>query len=237
MGEIPYGYCQCGCGGKTTISCKSSASKGWKKVEPQKWINAGHKRRAEMRERRKQEEIATENDPNRPYCECGCGNFVNKAKATINFRGIKKGQYYRYLEGHGAGSGPEKRFNRKDDATNCCIDKRTGAILIYDKDHPKVHPGRMIPEAHLIAEAALGKYLPDGACVLHIDRDASNTKNLVVCQDKKYMQLLRQRLVAYENCGHANYRKCVFCHEYGDPKDMRHHTQRSFRHQDCRSKS
>jgi hypothetical protein len=39
--EIPYGYCQCGCGQKTAISKQTQASKGWIKGEPHRYLS-GH---------------------------------------------------------------------------------------------------------------------------------------------------------------------------------------------------
>lgn len=38
---IPYGYCQCGCGEKTTISPKTSSHWGWTKGEPRRYLK-GH---------------------------------------------------------------------------------------------------------------------------------------------------------------------------------------------------
>ena len=36
--EIPYGYCHCGCGGKTTISKVNNKDYGYVKGEPLRWI-------------------------------------------------------------------------------------------------------------------------------------------------------------------------------------------------------
>lgn len=41
MPEIPYGYCHCGCGEKTTIAPQTQTSKGWVKGKPVKF-KAGH---------------------------------------------------------------------------------------------------------------------------------------------------------------------------------------------------
>jgi hypothetical protein len=52
----------------------------------------------------------------------------------------------------------------------------------------------------LVAEQALGRYLPDGVEVHHVDEDVRNNRNgnLVICQDKAYHKLLhvRARVVA-----------------------------------------
>jgi hypothetical protein len=39
--EIPYGFCHCGCGGKSTIAKQSLTKLGWVKGEPKKFIR-GH---------------------------------------------------------------------------------------------------------------------------------------------------------------------------------------------------
>jgi len=40
--EIPYGYCQCGCGQKTKISDQSCTSKDWVKDQPRRFLK-GHR--------------------------------------------------------------------------------------------------------------------------------------------------------------------------------------------------
>lgn len=42
--DTPYGYCQCGCGGKTKLSQYTLSSKGWVKDEPRRFINGHHNR-------------------------------------------------------------------------------------------------------------------------------------------------------------------------------------------------
>lgn len=42
--EIPYGYCRCGCGGKTTISTNTNPRYGWIRGEPRFYINHHAKR-------------------------------------------------------------------------------------------------------------------------------------------------------------------------------------------------
>jgi len=56
------------------------------------------------------------------------------------------------------------------------------------QDSPHVH--------RLVAEAALGKPLPKGAVIHHVDGDGRNNapSNLVICQDHRYHMLLHQRL-------------------------------------------
>jgi hypothetical protein len=40
--EIPYGFCHCGCGGKTDIAKWSNATRGWTAGEPKRFIHGHH---------------------------------------------------------------------------------------------------------------------------------------------------------------------------------------------------
>ena len=74
----------------------------------------------------------------------------------------------------------------------------------------------------LVAETALGKPLPVGACVHHVNEikiDNNNT-NLVICPNDAYHKLLHRRMRALDACGNANWMKCVRCHQYDDPGKM-----------------
>ena len=87
--------------------------------------------------------------------------------------------------------------------------------MIFLPDHPRAHVNGQIREHTLLAEVALGKPLPEGAVVHHHTKD-----QLVICQDQAYHLLLHQRQRAYKACGHANWRKCTYCKQYSDPKDL-----------------
>lgn len=74
-----------------------------------------------------------------------------------------------------------------------------------------------------VAEFVLGKKLPIGAQVHHVDGNRLNNwpYNLVICQDAAYHRLLHQRTDALAACGHANWLKCKFCGQYDDPANLR----------------
>lgn len=74
----------------------------------------------------------------------------------------------------------------------------------------------------LIVERIIGRRLPDGAEVHHVNEiktDNRNT-NLVVCPSHDYHALLHRRAAAYDACGHPDWRKCVYCRQYDDPANL-----------------
>lgn len=87
----------------------------------------------------------------------------------------------------------------------------TDAALEYEYQHV------------VVAEMALGKKLPKGVVVHHIDENRSNNSgdNLVLCPDRKYHALLHTRADALKACGHAGWRKCSYCQTYDAPKNLR----------------
>lgn len=86
-----------------------------------------------------------------------------------------------------------------------------------------------------VVEAAIGKKLPKGAVVHHVDENKLNNKksNLVVCS-RGYHKVLHQRTNALNACGNANWRICSICKEYDDPKNMRLNGS-TYTHNKCRN--
>lgn len=87
-----------------------------------------------------------------------------------------------------------------------------------------------------IAERLLGKPLPLGAKVHHVDGfRANNTQaNLVVCPSEAYHQLLHQRQRAFDACGKYDWRKCSICGQYDDPARMYSRRKQAV-HRQCRN--
>ena len=83
--------------------------------------------------------------------------------------------------------------------------------------------GRVVLAHVLVAERALGRRLPKGAQVHHVDENRLNNAptNLVVCPDAAYHQLLHRRQRALAACGHADWLRCQICHQWGPPSEIR----------------
>ncbi|HNC58874.1 MAG TPA: AP2/ERF family transcription factor [Leptospiraceae bacterium] len=85
--EIPKGFCQCGCGGKTTTAKKTYSSKGVRAGDPYNYLR-GHRNKINTVEKT-------------VYCHCGCGERTNMVKSgSLKRDGYKKGDYYKFKVGH-----------------------------------------------------------------------------------------------------------------------------------------
>jgi hypothetical protein len=104
------------------------------------------------------------------------------------------------------------------------------------KNHPH-HPGGRMYLHRWIVEQVLGKYLDKRHEVHHIDHDKHNNRNdnYVVCEDRSYHKMLHVREIALKASGNPNYRKCKFCGEHDDIKNMYHHVAAfNYYHRGCR---
>lgn len=111
-------------------------------------------------------------------CECGCGQITPITQRSNTRNGHVKGLPRRFVLGHNS---------------------RTGKATKATKYLAKKHRGRRMLAHVVIAEAALGRPLPSGAQVHHVDGNKFNNanSNLVICQNQKYHRLLhvRQRVL------------------------------------------
>lgn len=98
----------------------------------------------------------------------------------------------------------------------------TGYILVLCKDHPRANRHGYVLEHILIAERALGHYLPGGAAVHHVDGNKSNNThaNLVICQDNVYHALLHKRERAHRATGDPHKRHCPDCDTWKEQEDF-----------------
>ena len=105
---------------------------------------------------------------------------------------------------------------------------------VYMPNHPKVKKDGYVREVFLIIEKVLGKSFPEKAVVHHVNgkRIQNSNSNLVLCEDKRYHELLHVRTRAYKACGHASWRKCWVCKEYDDPANL-YIYKNNIRHREC----
>lgn len=132
-------------------------------------------------------------------CECGCGNAAPISSRTERARGYVAGHPRRFIRGH----------NRERVATTS-----HQYVMVRAPWHPRAERSQCVAEHVLIAERALGRFLPDGAEVHHVDGDKKNNanRNLVICQDNVYHALLHFRAAVRARGGDPNTDKwCPKC--------------------------
>lgn len=113
-------------------------------------------------------------------CRCGCGQVTPIATLNDARHGHVKGHPKPYLRGHA------KRKAR--------MLHSSGYVLVWSTEHPRAIAGKVM-EHVLIAERALGRLLPAGVVVHHIDHDRANNApaNLVILQSQgEHMELHRK---------------------------------------------
>ncbi len=141
-------------------------------------------------------------------CQCGCGAPTKPAKQSDTRRGLIKGQPARFVRGHYARTQPRKH---------------RGYLVVQQPGHPHATASGAVMVHQVIASAALGKPLPKGAEVHHVDGNRQNNANanLVICQDRAYHFLLHVRARTVRAGGHPNTQKwCGSCRTVKDLSDF-----------------
>lgn len=97
-----------------------------------------------------------------------------------------------------------------------------GYVQVRMPRHPNA-VGGYVPEHRLVVERALGHTLRWDAPVHHVNgiKTDNRPENLVACDSDSYHALLHARQRAYDACGHADWRMCLYCREYGPVADMK----------------
>ncbi len=97
-----------------------------------------------------------------------------------------------------------------------------GYRWVRQPGHPRAHANGYILEHVLVASRALGKPVPRGCPVHHVNGiGIDNTpSNLVVCQDQRYHRLLHIRARALKATGDPCQRRCGLCKTWDDPARM-----------------
>ena len=127
-------------------------------------------------------------------CQCGCGLPAPLARQTETKRGYVKGQPVRFRVGH--------------------------RVSVSSRYRSRTVNGVCMPEHVLIAERALGRPMPPGVEIHHVDENKRNNRpgNLVICQDATYHRLLHVRTKVLRAGGDPNTQ--ALCHSCREPKDF-----------------
>src|SRR6266487_1010737 len=86
------------------------------------------------------------------------------------------------------------------------------SITVYMPQHPRAH-NRRVKEHILVAERALGSFLPEPACVHHwnSNRQDNRPENLLICENQSYHMLIEVRAKRLRDTGNLNLRRCSRC--------------------------
>ena len=147
-------------------------------------------------------------------CQCGCGQETGLYQFTNKKQGRIKGEFARFIKGHTFRG--EQSPHWKGGKTQ----KTEGYIQTTKLNEFKK---RKYTYEHIqIIERVLGKSLPSNSVVHHINGDKSDNRkaNLVLCENLAYHNLLHARMNALKSCKNAKWRKCQFCGQYDDPKNL-----------------
>ncbi len=157
-------------------------------------------------------------------CQCGCNQKTKIIEYNNKRDGWVKGESQKFIYGHRSRLPRDtlnyprghKHGSWKDGEIN-----ENGYVRIFLPQHPR-NSGNYIPKHVYLAEKAIGKYLPPKALVHHFNGigDDNSPGNLIACEDEKYHKLLHQRSNSLKATGNVNWRKCVFCKKYDDPRNL-----------------
>jgi hypothetical protein len=111
-----------------------------------------------------------------------------------------------------------------------------GYIGVYRPDHPRADKGGYVLEHLLVAEKALGYPVPLSVEVHHVNEIKTDNagRNLVICQDKAYHDLLHSRAEAYRQTENPDAHRCWICDCWDTGNLMK--AGRSWYHQACQSR-
>ena len=133
-------------------------------------------------------------------CECDCGKEPTPGKRFIHNHHCYGANNHKWKGGR----------------------TRSGVYInILLPEHPRATPSGYVYEHILIAERVLGKPLPGGAVIHHHDGySEAAKKKIVICENHAFHQILHARQRALRGGGHANWRKCKYCHGWDDPTNL-----------------
>ena len=144
----------------------------------------------------------------RPTCQCGCGKPV---RAGSRFR-PGHSQFGRAGELAPNWKGGDGRDNLH--------------LTAYAPDNPRARRAAAghshVPVHILMAEKALGRFLPRGVVAWFLDGDRGNPApgNFVICPDKAYRWLLERRKLALVATGDVHSVRCYKCGRWALPGEQ-----------------
>jgi hypothetical protein len=144
-------------------------------------------------------------------CGCGCGaptGAYSRSNARLE---QVAGSPRRFVTGHYDRSGTHA-WNWKGGRKRMA----EGYIGVQAPQHPRADAAGYVLEHLLVAERALGRPIPKGIEIHHVDgvKHHNEPSNLVICPDNAYHHLLHQRLRALQECGDPSALRCRVCHGY-----------------------
>ncbi len=144
------------------------------------------------------------NEQEGSLCQCGCGKAVRRGN--------------QYLYGHrNDPNGSDSKSWKGGMSHTTPRDGKNGYRLIHNPLHARSGQNGYVREHILLAENALGRMLPRGVQVHHVNGiEHDNSRgNLVICENQMYHRLLHKRTEALYATGNAAEKKCGLCKQYG----------------------
>lgn len=137
--------------------------------------------------------------------------------------GMNPGQMYRGLRAAGAVMRDKSQAGkgRTMPSGNASASFKGGTFI--DKDgYVRVRgEGRNRLEHRLVIESALGRPLTKTEVVHHINgvKTDNRAENLLVCSASQHREIHASQ-DAKAKCGHADWRMCIYCHQYDDQANL-----------------
>lgn len=100
-------------------------------------------------------------------------------------------------------------------------------------EHPRALPHGYVLRHLLVAEKALGRPIPLGVEVHHVNENKKDDRgcNLVICENRTYHVLLHRRMAAFKAVGIPHALKCKYCKLWGT--NLRSYSRTAPHHPQC----